>query len=73
MLTPRNQGVAVLSQAIAGAFTPEDGNRVLKSEGAMAPRLASLTVIILGTCSFASHRSLQTHLSLFVVSTTSYR
>ncbi|KAG8926507.1 hypothetical protein FRC00_002859, partial [Tulasnella sp. 408] len=41
-------GVAVLSQAIAGAFTPEDGNRVLKSEGAMAPRLASLTVIILG-------------------------
>ncbi|KAG9041960.1 hypothetical protein FS837_011542 [Tulasnella sp. UAMH 9824] len=41
-------GVAVLSQAIAGAFTPEDGSRVLKSEGAMAPRLASLTVIILG-------------------------
>ncbi|KIO30442.1 hypothetical protein M407DRAFT_5644 [Tulasnella calospora MUT 4182] len=41
-------GVAVFSQAIAGAFTPEDGNRVLKSEGAMAPRLASLTVIILG-------------------------
>ncbi|KAG8940000.1 hypothetical protein FRC04_005685 [Tulasnella sp. 424] len=41
-------GVAVLSQAIAGAFTPEDGHRVLKNEGAMAPRLSSLTVIILG-------------------------
>lgn len=42
------QGIAVLSQAIAGSFTPEDGHKVLKSEGAMAPRLASLTVIILG-------------------------
>ncbi|KAG8938796.1 hypothetical protein FRC04_007525 [Tulasnella sp. 424] len=41
-------GVAVLSQAIAGALTPEDEHRVLKSEGAMAPRLTSLTVIILG-------------------------
>lgn len=41
-------GIAVISQAIAGAFTPEDERQVLKSEGAMEPRLASLTVIILG-------------------------
>ncbi|KAG9019443.1 hypothetical protein FRB90_002266 [Tulasnella sp. 427] len=41
-------GLAVLSQAITGAFTPDDGHGVLKSEGAMAPRLQSLTVIILG-------------------------
>ncbi|KAG9043731.1 hypothetical protein FS837_009198 [Tulasnella sp. UAMH 9824] len=41
-------GIAVLSQAIAGAFTPDDGEGVLKSQGAMEPRLASLTVIILG-------------------------
>ncbi|KAG8935218.1 hypothetical protein FRC01_005474 [Tulasnella sp. 417] len=41
-------GIAVLSQAVAGAFTPDDGQHVLKSQGAMEPRLASLTVIILG-------------------------
>ncbi|KAG9043732.1 hypothetical protein FS837_009199 [Tulasnella sp. UAMH 9824] len=41
-------GIAVLSQAIAEAFTPDDGEGVLKSKGAMEPRLASLTVIILG-------------------------
>ncbi|KIO30438.1 hypothetical protein M407DRAFT_5641 [Tulasnella calospora MUT 4182] len=41
-------GIAVISQAIAGAFTPDDGEGALKNQSAMEPRLASLTVIILG-------------------------
>ncbi|KAG8935217.1 hypothetical protein FRC01_005473 [Tulasnella sp. 417] len=40
--------IAVLIQIIAAAFTPEDGNLTLKSTSAMAPRLSTLTVIIMG-------------------------
>ncbi|KAG9029106.1 hypothetical protein FS837_003639 [Tulasnella sp. UAMH 9824] len=44
--------VAVVIQIITAAFTPEDGNLTLKSSSAMAPRLSTLTVIIMGmfTC-----------------------
>ncbi|KAG8960394.1 hypothetical protein FRC05_006953 [Tulasnella sp. 425] len=40
--------VAIVIQIIASAFTPEDGNLTLKNEGAIAPRLSTLTVIIIG-------------------------
>ncbi|KAG9041958.1 hypothetical protein FS837_011540 [Tulasnella sp. UAMH 9824] len=40
--------VAILLQVVAAAFTPNDHPGALKSDSAMAPRLASLTVIILG-------------------------
>ncbi|KIO30430.1 hypothetical protein M407DRAFT_20494 [Tulasnella calospora MUT 4182] len=41
-------GLAMAVQVLAAAFTPEDGQNVLKRRGRMAPRLATLTVIIMG-------------------------
>lgn len=43
-----HQGLAIASQGIAAGWTPNDHEGVLKSDGTMAPRLMSLTVIILG-------------------------
>ncbi|KAG8995982.1 hypothetical protein FRB90_012858 [Tulasnella sp. 427] len=40
-------GLPLLSQAVAGAFTPDDDPMDLKCEGEMAPRPAALTLIIL--------------------------
>ncbi|KIO30437.1 hypothetical protein M407DRAFT_20499 [Tulasnella calospora MUT 4182] len=40
--------LAIFVQMIAAAFTPEDENLALKSTSAMAPRLSTLTVIIMG-------------------------
>ncbi|KAG9043734.1 hypothetical protein FS837_009201, partial [Tulasnella sp. UAMH 9824] len=41
-------GIATIIQIAAAAFTPEDEKSVLKSTGTIAPRLSSLTVIIMG-------------------------
>ncbi|KAG8975712.1 hypothetical protein FRC05_005230 [Tulasnella sp. 425] len=41
-------GVAIGIQVLAAAVTPEDPDKVLKNQGALSPRLSTLTVIILG-------------------------
>lgn len=43
--------MAVVIQILGAAFTPEDGENVLKSKSSLAPRLSTLTVIIMGKCS----------------------
>ncbi|KAG9043733.1 hypothetical protein FS837_009200 [Tulasnella sp. UAMH 9824] len=40
--------IAIIIQIAAAAFTPEDKKLTLKSTSAMAPRLSTLTVIIIG-------------------------
>ncbi|KAG8940004.1 hypothetical protein FRC04_005689 [Tulasnella sp. 424] len=41
-------GLAIGVQVLAAAVTPEDPDKVLKNQGAVSPRLSTLTVIILG-------------------------
>ncbi|KAG8973238.1 hypothetical protein FRC05_008952 [Tulasnella sp. 425] len=41
-------GLAIGIQVLAAAKTPEDGDKVLKNQGDLSPRLSTLTVIILG-------------------------